>query len=82
MESSYGVESFPYLLFRNKSIRIFANVTSHRAEIAHKPHFVLMNLAIGGSFPNKDYGADATPLESTKSGGVYQAEYVAVYNSA
>lgn len=55
---------------------------SHRAQIAHKGHFVLMNLAIGGSFPNKDYGADATPLESTASGGVYQAEYVAVYNSA
>ncbi|POS77479.1 glycosyl hydrolase family 16 [Diaporthe helianthi] len=51
------------------------------AEIAHKGHFILMNLAIGGSFPNKDFGADATPLESTKSGGVYQAEYVAVYNT-
>lgn len=41
-----------------------------------------MNLAIGGSFPNKDYGADATPLETTASGGVYEAEYIAVYNSA
>lgn len=60
----------------------FANLASNRAQIAHKGHFVLMNLAIGGSFPNKDYGADATPLENTASGGVYQAEYVAVYNSA
>lgn len=48
--------------------------------IAHKGHFILMNLAIGGAFPNGDYGSD-TPLESTVSGGVYQADYVAVYNS-
>lgn len=60
----------------------FANMTSNRAQIAHRGHFLLMNLAIGGSFPNKDYGADATPLETTASGGVYEAEYIAVYNSA
>lgn len=50
-------------------------------QIAHRPHFILMNLAIGGAFPNKDFGQDATPLESTISGGVYQADYIAVYNS-
>lgn len=50
------------------------------AQIAHKGHFILMNLAIGGSFPNGDFGSN-TPLESTVSGGVLQAEYVAVYNS-
>ncbi|ORY61709.1 family 16 glycosyl hydrolase [Pseudomassariella vexata] len=46
-------------------------------QTVHEPHFLLMNLAIGGSFPNKEFGADATPLEDTTSGGVYQAEYVA-----
>lgn len=50
------------------------------AEIAHKGHFILMNLAIGGAFPDGDYGS-TTPLENTASGGVYQADYVAVYNS-
>lgn len=49
-------------------------------EAVHKPHFVLLNLAIGGSFPNAIYGS-STPLTSTTSGGTFLAEYVAVYNS-
>jgi beta-glucanase (GH16 family) len=49
------------------------------AQAVHNPHFVLLNLAIGGAFPNKNYGS-ATPLSTTTSGGVLQAEYIAVYN--
>lgn len=46
----------------------------------HVPHFVLMNLAIGGAFPDKEFGS-VTPLADTVSGGMLQAEYIAVYNS-
>lgn len=44
------------------------------------PHFVLMNLAIGGGFPDGVAGLK-TPTNATASGGTYEAEYVAVYNS-
>ena len=44
------------------------------------PHFLLLNLAIGGSFPNKVLNS-TTPLAETTSGGVYRADYVAVYYS-
>lgn len=50
------------------------------AQAVHNPHFILLNLAIGGAFPNNNYGS-ATPLTSTVSGGQLQAEYIAVYNS-
>ncbi|KAI9146874.1 Glycosyl hydrolase family 16 [Paramyrothecium foliicola] len=50
------------------------------AQAVHNPHFILLNLAIGGAFPNNNYGS-ATPLANTASGGQLQAEYVAVYNS-
>ncbi|KAF0315635.1 glycosyl hydrolase family 16 [Colletotrichum asianum] len=46
----------------------------------HNPHFILMNMAIGGGFPNGIYGSE-TPTNATVSGGTYEAEYVAVYNS-
>ncbi|KAF9878619.1 glycosyl hydrolase family 16 [Colletotrichum karsti] len=49
------------------------------AQTAHNNVFILLNLAMGGSFPDGNYGAK-TPLESTVSGGVYQIDYVAVYN--
>lgn len=48
-------------------------------QIAHKPVFILLNLAMGGSFPNGVYGS-STPLSTTTSGGVYTIDYVAVYN--
>jgi beta-glucanase (GH16 family) len=50
------------------------------AQAIHNPHFILLNLAIGGAFPNNNYGS-ATPLPTTASGGQLQAEYIAVYNS-
>ncbi|KAH6646402.1 family 16 glycosyl hydrolase [Truncatella angustata] len=49
------------------------------AQVAHQPHFVLLNLAMGGGFPNGVYGS-STPLSTTTSGGVYTVDYVAVYN--
>ncbi|KAK8118199.1 beta-glucanase [Apiospora kogelbergensis] len=48
-------------------------------EAVTKPHFLLMNLAIGGAFPNK--GGKTTPVADTTSGGVFSAAYVAVYYS-
>ncbi|KAJ4312493.1 hypothetical protein N0V84_009897 [Fusarium piperis] len=50
------------------------------AQSVHNPHFILLNLAIGGAFPNNNYGS-ATPLASTVSSATLQAEYVAVYNA-
>ncbi|KAK1985734.1 family 16 glycosyl hydrolase [Colletotrichum cereale] len=50
------------------------------AQTVQSPHFILLNLAIGGEFPNNNHGS-RTPLENTISGGTLQAEYIAVYNS-
>lgn len=50
------------------------------AQVAHKPVFILLNLAMGGSFPNGVFGS-TTPLSTTTSGGVLTVDYVAVYNS-
>ncbi|KAG7134500.1 Glucan endo-1 like protein [Verticillium longisporum] len=46
----------------------------------HRPHFILLNMAMGGGFPNALAGGD-TPLNSTQSGGQLEVQYVAVYNS-
>ncbi|KAI9154994.1 hypothetical protein HJFPF1_07555 [Paramyrothecium foliicola] len=49
-------------------------------QTVHRPHFLLLNMAMGGGFPDGVYGG-RTPLNSTKSGGTYEVDYVAVYNS-
>lgn len=46
----------------------------------HTSYFIIMNLAIGGSFPDKVYGS-TTPIESTQSKGTMLIDYVAVYHS-
>lgn len=43
--------------------------------------FIILNMAIGGSFPDKVYGS-TTPIESTAASGTFLIDYVAVYNSA
>ncbi|TEA14076.1 Glucan endo-1,3-beta-glucosidase A1 [Colletotrichum sidae] len=48
--------------------------------ITQKPQFVLLNMAMGGAFPDALYGSK-TPVASTASGGIFEAQYVAVYNS-
>lgn len=47
----------------------------------HNSFFIIMNVAVGGSFPDKVYGSK-TPIESTASSATMFMEYVAVYNSA
>lgn len=46
----------------------------------HSEQFMLLNVAIGGAFPNKMYGSN-TPVDSTVSGKPMLVDYVAVYNS-
>lgn len=46
----------------------------------HNSYFVILNVAVGGSFPDKVYGS-TTPIESTASAATMYIEYVAVYNS-
>lgn len=46
----------------------------------HNSYYIILNMAIGGSFPDKVYGS-TTPIESTASSGTLEIEYVAVYNS-
>lgn len=46
----------------------------------HNSFFVILNMAIGGSFPDKVYGS-TTPIASTASSGTLLIDYVAVYNS-
>lgn len=43
-------------------------------------HFVLLNLAMGGAFPNKEHGGEALG-EWTVPGSYLEADYVAVYNA-
>ncbi|KZL70783.1 carbohydrate binding family 6 [Colletotrichum tofieldiae] len=50
------------------------------SQTVHKPHFVLLNMAMGGGFPDGVYGSK-TPTNATVSGGAYEVQYVAVYNS-
>lgn len=49
-------------------------------EAVHNSYFIILNMAIGGSFPNNVYGS-TTPIESTASSGTFLIDYVAVYNS-
>ncbi|RDW57491.1 glycosyl hydrolase family 16 protein [Coleophoma cylindrospora] len=42
--------------------------------------FIIFNLAMGGQFPDNQYGSP-TPLLTTLSGGVLFVDYVAVYNA-
>lgn len=49
-------------------------------ESVHNSFFIILNMAIGGSFPNNVYGS-TTPIESTASSGTFLIDYVAVYNS-
>ncbi|KAI7775920.1 hypothetical protein LA080_006083 [Diaporthe eres] len=44
------------------------------ADAVHGSYFVLLNLAIGGSFPDKVYGS-ATPIASTASSGTMFVEH-------
>ena len=43
-------------------------------------HFILLNLAMGGSFPNAVAGAE-TPTSQTVPNVPMYVDYVAVYNS-
>lgn len=49
-------------------------------QVAHNSFFVILNVAIGGSFPDKVYGS-TTPISTTASTGTMLVDYVAVYNS-
>ncbi|KAK1997690.1 beta-glucanase [Colletotrichum falcatum] len=49
-------------------------------QTVHVPYYVLLNLAIGGEFPDKVAGI-TTPTADTVSGGVFEAQYVAVYHT-
>lgn len=49
-------------------------------QAVHNSYYIILNLAIGGSFPDKIYGS-TTPIESTASSGTLEIEYIAVYNS-
>jgi hypothetical protein len=50
------------------------------AQTVHHGHFILLNLAIGGAFPNNNLGS-STPIPQTASGIPLYADWVAVYNS-
>lgn len=51
------------------------------AQVAHNTFFIILNMAIGGSFPDKVYGS-TTPIATTATAGTFLVDYVAVYNSA
>ncbi|KAL6704380.1 hypothetical protein ACN47E_008232 [Coniothyrium glycines] len=50
------------------------------ADTVHKGHFILLNVAMGGSFPNGVRGSP-TPTSDTVSGVPMYVDWVAVYNS-
>ncbi|OLN96252.1 Beta-glucanase 1 [Colletotrichum chlorophyti] len=49
-------------------------------QTVQKPHFVLLNMAVGGAFPDAVAG-QKTPLSTTLSGGILEVQYVAVYHT-
>lgn len=51
------------------------------ADSVHHGHFIFLNLAICGAFPNKQYGG-STPISETASGVPMYVDWVAVHNSA
>jgi hypothetical protein len=51
------------------------------ANATHHGHFILLNVAMGGAFPNAIAGS-TTPTASTASGYPMLVDYVAVYNAA
>jgi len=59
------------------------NDTNVWASITHKPFFLLLDVAVGGGFPNAFSGGQSTPSSSTigGSGSGIKVDYVAVYNS-
>lgn len=50
------------------------------AQTVHHGHFILLNVAMGGGFPNGVRGSD-TPTNQTVSGRSMYVDWVAVYNS-
>ena len=49
-------------------------------QVVHQGHFILLNLAIGGQFPDKVYKKQ-TPIAATVPGRPMYVDYVAVYNT-
>lgn len=54
--------------------------TSTWDQTTHQGQFILLNLAIGGAFPNGVYGG-STPIASTVPNRPMYIDYVAVYNA-
>ena len=50
------------------------------AQAVQHGHFILLNLAIGGAFPNNNSGRQ-TPVAGTVPGVPLYADWIAVYNS-
>jgi beta-glucanase (GH16 family) len=50
-------------------------------QAVHHGHFILLNLAMGGAFPNGNKGSE-TPTPATVPGKPLFVDWVAVYNSA
>jgi beta-glucanase (GH16 family) len=65
---------------------LFHTVTSDQmdattwANATHHGHFILLNVAMGGAFPNA-FSTQPTPTRSTVSGVPMIVDYVAVYNA-
>lgn len=64
----------------------FHTVTEHDVgattweQAVHHGHFILLNLAIGGAFPNNNRGSP-TPIAQTVPGAPLYADWIAVYHS-
>ncbi|MCG8926105.1 carbohydrate-binding protein [Lentzea sp. CC55] len=59
--------------------RVGVNVWN--AMTSHAGHFILLNLAMGGAFPNALNNNQPTPVAATQSGHSMVVDYVAVYSS-
>ncbi|MCX2732435.1 glycoside hydrolase family 16 protein [Saccharopolyspora sp. NFXS83] len=55
------------------------NPTAWTNMTSHEGYFVLLNVAIGGQFPDKNSGI-TTPTEATEGGHPMLVDYIAVYN--
>ncbi|KAF5674699.1 carbohydrate binding family 6 [Fusarium denticulatum] len=54
--------------FHTHTVEVDGSMHPETEQTIHRPHFILLNLAIGGGFPDGVFGGQ-TPLETTVSGG-------------
>ena len=71
----WSVDGQPYHVLRETDVP----AATWQRMTAREGMFLILNVAIGGEFPDKLHPAGATPVAATEPGHAMQVDYVAVY---